>query len=99
MDFRASHGEKITPESWVIRDLWQTSNVKYGAKWGLATNPKNLQTAGINKILNRALWEQSLRQPLQEGARRHEWKSAHGFRKFFKTRAEQVMKPLNVELL
>src|SRR5688572_248230 len=74
MDFRASHGEKITPESWVIRDLWQTSNVKYGAKWGLATNPKKLQTAGINKILNRALWEQSLRQPLQEGARRHEWK-------------------------
>jgi integrase len=99
MDFRASYGEKITGESWVMRDLWQTSNVKYDNKRGLATNPKRLEMDGIEKILNRALWEQNLRQPLAEGVRRHEWKSAHGFRKYFKTRAEQVMKPLNVELL
>ena len=32
------------------------------------------------------------------GQRRHEWKGAHGFRKFYKTRAEQVMKPINVEI-
>ena len=32
------------------------------------------------------------------GAKRHEWKAAHGFRKFYKSRAEQVMKPINVEL-
>jgi hypothetical protein len=99
MEFRASYGEKITGESWVMRDLWQTSNVKYDNKRGLATNPKRLEMDGIEKILNRALWEQNLRQPLSQGARRHEWKSAHGFRKYFKTRAEQVMKPLNVELL
>ncbi|MGH9927202.1 MAG: hypothetical protein ACRD5B_17695, partial [Nitrososphaeraceae archaeon] len=99
MDFRASYGEKITDESWIMRDLWQTSNVKYGAKWGLATNPKQLRIDGIKKILNRALWEQGLRHALPEGARRHEWKSAHGFRKFFKTNAERVMRPLNVELI
>jgi hypothetical protein len=100
MDFRESYGEKITGESsWVMRDLWQTSNVKYGAKWGLATNPKQLRIAAIKKILNRALWEQGLRHALPEGARRHEWKSAHGFRKFFKTNAERVMRPLNVELI
>ena len=28
----------------------------------------------------------------------HEWKATHGFRKFYKTRAEQVMKPINVEI-
>lgn len=30
--------------------------------------------------------------------KRHEWKAAHGFRKFYKTQAEQVMKPINVEI-
>ena len=30
--------------------------------------------------------------------RRHEWKAAHGFRKYYKSRAEQIMKPINVEL-
>lgn len=99
IDFRASHGEKIHGDSWVMRDLWQMSDVKYGAKWGLATNPKRLQNDGIKKILNRALRVQGLHQPLTEGKRRLEWKTSHGFRKFFKTRAEQVMKPLNVELL
>ena len=28
----------------------------------------------------------------------HEWKGAHGYRKFYKSRAEQVMKPANVEV-
>lgn len=27
MDFRASYGEKISGESWVFRDLWQTTNI------------------------------------------------------------------------
>jgi hypothetical protein len=30
--------------------------------------------------------------------RRHEWKAAHGFRKYYKSHAEQVMKPINVEI-
>ena len=32
MDFRSSHGEKITSDSWVIRDMWKTTNIIYGAK-------------------------------------------------------------------
>ena len=98
MDFRASYGEKITGSSWVIRDLWQTTNMNYGAKWGLATNPKGLKSSGIKRLLERALWEQGIRQPLADNTRRHEWKAAHGLRKFYKTRAEQIMKPINVEL-
>jgi hypothetical protein len=98
IDFRSSYGEKITGDSWLMRDLWQTTNVRYGARWGLATCPKKLKSSGIKRLLNRALWEQGLRQPLKEGAKRHEWKAAHGFRKFYKTRAEQVMKPINVEI-
>ncbi len=96
MKFRASYGESITGESWVMRDVWQTTNVNYGARWGLATIPKKLQSSGIKRLLERAQWEQGIRKPLQKGVRRHEWKTAHGFRKFYKTRAEQAMKPINV---
>jgi hypothetical protein len=98
MDFRASYGEKITGESWLMRDLWQTTNMNYGAKWGLATNPKRLKSTGIKRIIERALWEQGIRELLKEGEKRHEWKAAHGFRKFYKSRAEQIMRPINVEL-
>jgi hypothetical protein len=98
MDFRASYGEKITGESWVMRDIWQTTNITYGANLGLATCPKKLKSSGIKRLLERALWEEGLRKPLPEGERRHEWKAAHGFRKFYKSHAEQMMKPINVEI-
>jgi len=55
MDFRASYGEKITGESWLMRDLWQTTNMNYGARWGLATNPKRLQSIAVKRLLDRAL--------------------------------------------
>jgi integrase len=87
MDFRTSYDEKITGNSWVIRDLWQTTNMNYGAKWGLATNPKKLKSSGIKRLLERALWEQGIRQPLIDNTRRHEWNAAHGLRKYYKTRA------------
>ena len=50
-------------------------------------------------MIERALWEQGIREPLQKGQRRHEWKAAHGFRKLFKTITEQYMRPINVEIL
>ena len=98
MDFRAGYGEKITGESWVMRDIWQTTNIDYGAKWGLATCPKKLKSSGIKIIIERALWEQGIRHTLVPGMKRHQWKTAHGFRKFYKSRTEQVMKPINIEL-
>jgi hypothetical protein len=98
MDFRASYGEKITGDSWVMRDLWQTTNTNYGARWGMATNPKKLQSIAVKRLLGRALWEQGVRNALPPGVKRYEWKGAHGYRKFFKSRAEQVMKPINVEI-
>jgi hypothetical protein len=98
MDFRDSYGEKITGDSWLMRDLWQTTNMNYGAKWGLATNPKKLQSIAIKRLLDRALWEQGIRHTLPAGVKRHEWKEAHGYRKFYKSHAEQVMRPINVEV-
>ena len=75
MDFRASYNEKISGESWVFRDLWQTTNITYGANLGLAAYPKKLKSSGIKRIIERALWEQGLRHPLKAGIRRHEWKA------------------------
>ncbi|MFI5406567.1 MAG: hypothetical protein ACHQ1D_08650 [Nitrososphaerales archaeon] len=98
MDFRASYGERVTEDSWLMRDLWQITNADHGKKNGLAEYPKKLKSSGIKSIIERALWEQGLRKPLPPGQRRHEWKGAHGFRKFYKTHAEQVMKPINVEI-
>lgn len=97
MNYRKEHGEKITDESWVIRDIWQTSERSYGAYFGLAKNPKQLNSKGIKSLIERAIHAQGLWKPL-EGKKRREWKGAHGFRKYFKTQAEQVMKSINVEI-
>jgi hypothetical protein len=99
MNFRSAHGEKISGDSWLMRDIWQTTNLTYGANYGLVTVPRRLDSKGINKILYRALWSQGLRTKLEKGQKRHEFKAAHGFRKFFKTHAEQVMRSINVEIL
>jgi hypothetical protein len=98
MDFRTSHGEKITGDSWLMRDLWQTTNVKHSPR-GLAAYPRQLKSSGIKSILTRAMAEQGIRGQLLSGEKRHEWKLAHGFRKRFKTICEEVMRPINVELL
>lgn len=98
MDFRASYGEKITGESWLMRNMWRIVSMNYGAKLGLAKEPIQLKSSGIRVLIDRALHIQGIREPLRTGEKRHEFKTVHGFRKFFKTQAEQVMKSINVEI-
>jgi hypothetical protein len=98
MDYRKLHGEEIAGESWLMRDLWQTTDTNYGAKFGLATIPKKLKSSGIKSLIERAIRAQGLFKPLPPGVCRREWKGVHGMRKFYKTHAEQVMKPINVEI-
>ncbi len=95
MDYREECGERITKDSWVMRDLWHAEYTHHG----LAMNPRKLMSTGIKRLVERALWAQGIRRSLELGQKRHEFKANHGFRKFFKTRAEQVMRPINVELL
>jgi hypothetical protein len=108
MDFHALWGEKITGESWLMRDYFRTADVKRspnkhgnmrGGATGVPKRPKLFTSRAMNRMLLRALYEQGLRETLQEGSRRHEFKTAHSYRKYFKTRAEQVMNRLNVEYL
>ena len=54
-------------ESWVMRDIWQTTTVECGAKWGLATVPKKLQSSAIKRVINQSiLWEQGIRRPIRK---------------------------------
>ena len=99
IEFRWSCGETITGESWLMRDTWQSTNVSCKNRGGLATIPRKLKSSGIRSIISRAEWEQGLRIPLQDGEKRHEFQAVHGFRKFFKTHCEQIMKSINVEIL
>ena len=98
MDYRQQNGEFITGESWVMRDIWRTTEMNYGAHFGRAKTPKQLKSSGIKSIMERALKAQGLWKPLASGSKRREWKTIHGFRKYYKTRAEQVMLPIHVEI-
>ena len=51
--------------------------------------------------MGRALQIQGIRPKLTlvNGRKNHDWKTLHGFRKFFKTQTERTMKSLNVEIL
>jgi integrase len=101
MAYRESYGEKITPDTYLTRDLFPTTtdNVSHEGYRGLATYPKKMKISAIQKILSRALWKQDLRQPLKKGSRRHPFKGSHGLRKAFRSKAGQVMHHMNVELI
>ena len=88
MDYRSSYGEEISGESWLMRNLWQTTNTKWGARWGLASAPIRLSSDGVRSLLERALRDTGLRKPLRPGIKRHEFKASHGFRKYYDTYAK-----------
>ena len=88
MDFRASYNEEITGESWVMRDLWQTTSTiaKKRGTIGVAAYPKQLKSTGIKSLMERALKTQGVVKILKEGTNhntRREWKVLHGYRKWF----------------
>jgi len=94
MKYRSKCGEEITKESFVMRDIWQTDDID-----GIQ-NPTFLNQAAITRLLNRAWQAQKIRSKLPKGVKHHEFKTAHGFRKYFKTQAEQGRIPsIKIELL
>jgi len=91
MHLRASQGEKISKDSPLARNVWRSTKDSTDE----AKNPERLQSSGVKRLFEDTLWKLGLR---KEKKKRHEF-SIHSVRKFFKTRAEQVMKPINVETL
>jgi integrase len=100
--FRNQCGEKISPDSWVMRDLWDTEAAirKNMHTTGLVTMPKKLSSVGVKRLIERALWAQGLRRDLEDGKKRHEFATCHSLRKYFKTRCELAgVRPINIENL
>jgi integrase len=106
MDFREKQGEKITKESYLMRDLWNTGKILINSKesnltkgtTGNITLPKKPNSNAIRQIFTRAWKIQNIRPP-DNDIRRHEFKSTHCFRKYFETHAMESMKLLNVKML
>ncbi len=87
MGFRGSFGEEITGESWVLRNTWQKVKPRYSHRIGLAKYPKQFKSTGVKTLVGRALQIQGIRPKLniRNGVKKHDWKTLHGFRKFFNT--------------
>lgn len=92
MDYRRVHGEEVAEGAPLVRDEFAVSR---GRK-GTASVVRRFPSSFVERELCRVLTKSGLR---GERRRRYDFKAAHGFRKWFKTQAEQVMKPANVELL
>jgi hypothetical protein len=69
IDYRSNAGETITGESWLMRDLWQTTDFSYGAQWGLVKYPKQLKATGVKSLIERAMKAQQLAMPLPKGVK------------------------------
>jgi integrase len=95
IEFRANHGELISKSSSILRDEFDVTK----SSKGIASIPKQLKSSGLKRLIERALFAQGIRKPLENGKRRHEFQADHGFRKYFKTVAERHMKSLHVEIL
>ncbi len=98
MTFRESFGEKITGDSWVMRNLWQIKSQRFGNYLGLAKHPIQFSSDGIRMLVNDAWKIQGVREKNSDGEK-YAFKSLHGFRKFFETQSQINMNPLNVSTL
>ena len=100
MDFRKLHGEEITGESWLIRDIWQKIDRDHGHRIGLAKYPKKIDSDSIRNMIYQAWIVQGIRNKLDKSERRHEFKSTHAFRKMFETKCQNAkMNHNNIKLL
>ena len=61
MDHRKQCGEMINENSWVMRNLWDVTTPKGK---GIVTIPKKLQSTGVKRLIERALWAHGLRKKL-----------------------------------
>ena len=101
MEFRQLHGEVINGESWIMRDVWQKTDKAHGHRIGLAKYPKKLTSHTIRNIIYEAWKVQGIRDKLPNPeTRRHDFKTTHGFRKYFETKCQKAkMNHNNIKIL
>jgi hypothetical protein len=96
-EYRLKSGEQVTKESWVMRNIWDT---KKGYTRGLVKAPIKLQSEGVKRLVEDALWTQGIRSKLEDNKKCHEFQTDHGFRKYFMTQClSSRVNPLYAEML
>jgi integrase len=97
LDFRREHGDEIKQTSPLFRDKFDPIKGLYGHGKDNSKDVVIPMTApAVRQYYNRLLFSIGIR---NQRKRRHDF-SVHGFRKFFKTKAEiGGMKPINIETL
>ena len=97
MDFRLRSGERITPDSWVMRDYWDTEE---GFTHGIAREPIPLKSSGIKSLIDSAVRRQGLRKNLADGKKRHDVQLCHSFRKYRETQLFHAnLKEVDINIL
>jgi integrase len=99
MTFRASFEEKISSDSWVMRNLWQIKSQRFGNYLGLAKHPLRFSSDGIRMLINNAWKIQGVREKKYDNNKQYPFKSLHGFRKFFESECQKASKSINVSIL
>ena len=93
--FRKDHGENITPDTPVLRDLFKPDHLGRGR----LDSSKRFGSDLVRHLVEDALKASGIRRKLEAGKRRYEFQPDHGFRKFFNTICDKYMKTLYVEFL
>ncbi len=95
---REEAGERVTDDSPLIRDAWDTHPYRKGRRKDPGTATP-LASKTISNMMGRFLKTLNMRNKTRARAAGHEFKQIHGFRKYFKTNAERTMKTIDVEKL
>jgi hypothetical protein len=70
MQYRTEAGETINKNSWLMRQLW---NTKQGYYHGIVTDPTQLKSTGIKRLIERTLWAQAIRKKSDLQHKRYNW--------------------------
>ena len=79
INYRREAGEDINKNSWVMRQLWNTTEGYYH---GIVTAPIKLKSSGIKRLIERSLWSQGIRKKSDIKRNRYEFQTDHRFRKY-----------------
>jgi hypothetical protein len=88
MTYHSACGEHVTKDSWVMRDLWNATKLPKKEEKGKINKPIKLQSIGVKRLVERALWAQGVRTMLESDKKRHEFQTDHGFCKWLKHSAK-----------
>lgn len=98
-EMRKGAGEKVTATSPLIRDAWDSQPYRRSEDRKDPSVATPLASKTISNMMYKHLNKIKMRNKTHADAWGHDFKQIHGFRKFFKTRAERTMKTIDVEKL